>query len=296
MAVPTASRFKDYYSLAKPGIIYGNLITTIGGFVLASRGRVDVGLLIATLAGISLVMASGGAFNNYLDRDIDALMERTRDRPLVAGRITRRPALIYGTCLGAAGFFLLIFYTNLLAAAVAAIGFFFYVVMYTIWAKRRSVYGTVVGSVSGAVPPVVGYCAASGRLDGGALILFLILALWQMPHFFAIGIYRRDEYAAASLPILPVRNGIRAAKIAMLFYVVAFTAAAVALAAFGYAGFGYLVVAALLGAGWLALAVSGFWAKNDRRWARAMFFASLGVLVILFIAISAGALFSPRVT
>lgn len=295
MAPPSSlhARLRDYYSLAKPGIIYGNLITTIGGFLLGSSRsgyHAGIALLSATIAGLSLVVASGSAFNNYIDRDIDALMERTKERPLVEGRISGRVALIYAATLGILGFFVLAAFANWLATAAAAIGFFFYVFMYTLWTKRRSAYGTVVGSVAGAVPPVVGYCAGSGRLDGGALILFAILALWQMPHFFAIGIRRRAEYAAAHVPILPVRYGVRAAKIAIFLYIIAFAAATMSLSAFGYAGTGYFVAAFALSVIWLALAVRGFSARDDARWARTMFFSSLAVLFILFAVIAAGAL------
>jgi len=281
---------KDYYELAKPGIVYGNVITTVGGFVLAARGNVQLSVLAAAIVGLSLVVGSGSTFNNYLDRDIDARMERTKNRALVAGRISGRAALVYATVLGVAGFATLALFANWIATAVAGIGFFFYVFAYTLWSKRRAPFGTVVGSISGAVPPVIGYCAASGRLDGGALILFAILVLWQMPHFFAIGIYRREEYAAAGIPILPVAYGVRAAKWASVWYILAFASAAFALGGFGYFGDGapriiYLAIAALLCVIWLAAAAYGFRARNDSRWARGMFFVSLAVLVFLFISI-----------
>src|SRR5690348_2228318 len=156
------------------------------------------------LAGLAFVMASGCVFNNYIDRDIDAAMGRTKDRALVVGRISKRAAFVYGTMLGAAGFGLLVFFTNMLTVAVAGTGFFFYVFMYSLWSKRRTVHSTIIGSVAGATPPIVGYAATSGRLDLAAALLFLTLVLWQMPHFYAIGIRRFGEYAAAGIPILPV--------------------------------------------------------------------------------------------
>lgn len=307
------SALSDYYELAKPGIIYGNLITLAGGFLLASGGAgswAEIRLFIAAALGLSLVIASGSVFNNYIDRDIDSRMERTKDRALVAGRVEGRKALAYGMLLGGAGFAILLAFTNMIAVDVAAIGFFFYVFAYTLWTKRRWTFGTVVGSVSGAVPPVVGYAAAAGRLDADAAILFLILAMWQMPHFFAIGIYRREEYAAAGIPILPVRYGVAATKRAILLYTAAFAVAALALGAYWPQGAGalagtgsgtvsgaeiaYLAVAAIASIFWIALALGGFRERGtaaDSRWARRMFFVSLIVLAALFVTIGGAALF-----
>ena len=283
----------NYYALAKPGIIFGNIITALGGFALATRGTggasgtpIDFPLLGAMLIGLSLVIASGSVFNNYFERRTDALMERTKDRALVVGRISPRAALAYAATLGALGFFILTVYVNIIAAAVALVGFFFYVVMYTLLFKHRSSWGTLIGAVAGAVPPVVGYAAAANQLDAAAIILFAILALWQMPHFYAIGIYRRDEYAAAAIPILPVTAGLRATKIVMLIYIAAFAAAAATLSNYAAVGNVYRAVVIVLSAAWLALSLRGFWARDDRRWARTMFFLSLVILIVLFATIA----------
>src|SRR5579871_5606007 len=148
--------FKLYVQLTKPGIIFGNLFAAVGGFFLASRGHFNPVLFVATVCGISLVIGSGCVVNNYIDRDIDAKMERTKKRALVKGAISGRNAILYASVLGIIGFLLLFIYTNLLTVCVGLVGYFFYVVMYTIW-KRKSDIGTIVGSVSGAVPPVAGY-------------------------------------------------------------------------------------------------------------------------------------------
>ena len=194
---------KDYYYLIKPGIIYGNAINTAAGFFLAAKGNIDFLLLLKTLGGSSLIIASACVFNNYIDRDIDSKMTRTKNRTLVRGAVPDPIALLYGSLLGVIGFGVLIIYTNVLTVLVGATGMFFYVVMYSIW-KRRSPYGTLVGSISGAVPPVAGYSAVTNSLDVGALILFLVLVFWQMPHFYAIAIRRREEYKEAGIPVLPV--------------------------------------------------------------------------------------------
>jgi protoheme IX farnesyltransferase len=278
--------FTHYYRLAKPGIIYGNVITLAGGFALAMRGQFNFVLLLETLVGLSLVIASGGVFNNLIDSDIDSTMERTKGRELVIGMISRQAATIYGVVLGLLGFLILWFFTNLLTVSVAGFGYFAYLVLYTLVAKRRTVYGSVVGSLSGAVPPVVGYCAASNRFDAGAIILFAILFLWQIPHFFAISLYRSDEYAAAGVPVMPVVYGLFATKLHMAFLIAAFAIVAVLPALFGYTGLFYFAVATILSLGWLAFSLKGFLVHDSKRWARKMFFVSLIVLVLLFITMA----------
>lgn len=174
---------KKYLLVTKPGIIFGNMVSVIGGFLLAAQGNVDAFLMFATVVGVSLVVASGCVFNNYIDRDIDCLMERTKNRVLVQGLISPKITLIYATALGALGFALLYVFTNPQAVGFALLGFVVYVGVYSLYMKRKSVYGTLVGSLSGAAPPVIGYCAVSGQFDTGAMLLLVIFSLWQMPHF-----------------------------------------------------------------------------------------------------------------
>lgn len=292
------SIMKDYYELTKSGLVFGNIITVIAGFALGSGGHINVLLLLAAIAGIMLVMASGCVFNNYIDRDIDALMPRTKGRALVVGRISGRAALTFGTVLGILGFSVLILHTNVLTTEVAAFGFFFYVFMYSMWAKRRSIFGALVGSVSGAVPPVVGYAAASDRLDVAAVLLFCILVVWQMPHFFAIAIRRAEEYRGAGIPVMPVRKGVRATKIQMLLYIIEFIVIAPLLTILGYLGYPYFIVAVVLGLAWLALCIKGLRINEtdtaaNAAWARKMFFFSLFVMVTLFITITLIAIIVP---
>lgn len=256
----------------------------IAGFLLASKGHVHYWLLIETLLGISLVIASACVYNNYLDREIDKKMERTRHRALVEGVVSTRAALTYATVLGIVGFAVLAIYTNWLTVAVGLIGIIFYVVVYGV-AKRRSVHGTLVGSISGAMPPVAGYLAVTNHLDAAAWILFLILVFWQMPHFYAIAIYRLKDYRAAGLPVLPVSRGIEVTKRHILLYIVAFGVAASLLGVFGYAGWVYMTVAVVLSLLWLVVGIRGYGAKDEVRWARKMFGLSLLVLTILCVAI-----------
>jgi protoheme IX farnesyltransferase len=278
---------KTYYRLTKPGIIYGNMLTAAAGFLLAAKGHIDGWLLLALLAGMSLIIASACVFNNYIDRGIDRKMARTKRRALVAGTVSGRNALIYAGGLGVIGFAVLGAYTNWLVFAIGVVAFVDYVVLYGI-AKRRSVHGTLVGAISGSAPVVAGYCAVTDRFDDGALILFLILACWQMPHFYAIAMYRFKDYMAAGLPVLPVKRGLQAAKLQIILYVIAFIIACASLTLFGYTGYVYLVVVTLAGLSWLWLGLKGFRSADDKRWGRQMFLRSLIVILSLSIMLSVG--------
>ena len=271
------STIRLYYNLCKPSIVYGNALTAIAGFFLASHGSFQLGVFLAMIAGISLVVASACVFNNYIDRDIDGKMGRTKDRALVSGSIPPSYALIYGAVLGVAGMKLLILYTNLLTAGVALFGFVIYVFVYT-YAKRITVFSTDIGALSGAVPPVVGYTALSNNLDAGAILLFLILFVWQMPHFFAISIYREEDYRAAGMPVRPIVTDIFRTKLIMAFYAATFIFAALTLTIIGLAGYAYAVVLALTSVVWFVIGISGFYTHEDKKWARRMFLFSLIVI------------------
>ena len=275
-------KLKRYLLVTKPGIIFGNLIAAVGGFLLAAQGRVDPLLLLATITGLSLVVASGCSLNNCIDRDIDARMARTRKRVLVTGVMTVKAALAHGIVLGLAGFSLLWFKTNALTFACALFGFVIYVGVYSLYMKRHSVYGTLVGSLSGAVPPVAGYCAASGRFDMGAVILLVMFCLWQMPHSYAIAIFRLQDYMDAGIPVLPAVKGIQQAKRQIVLYIMAFTVATVMLVFGGYVGYGYLAVACATSLWWLKMALTGYKVCTDERsWARGVFVFSIVTITAL---------------
>jgi len=272
---------KQYLQVTKPGIIFGNLISVIGGFLLAAKGSIDFPLFLATMVGVSLVVASGCVFNNFIDRDIDRIMERTKNRVLVKGLIPPKTSLVYATILGIAGFALLYIGANPLAMWLAVMGFVVYVGVYSLYMKRNSVYGTLIGSLSGAAPPVIGYCAVSGQFDTGALILLLIFSLWQMPHSYAIAIFRFKDYQAAGIPVLPVVKGISVAKHHIIVYILAFMIATLMLTLSGYAGYKYLVVAAAVSIWWLGMALKGYKTENDVVWARKLFGFSIITIMSL---------------
>jgi protoheme IX farnesyltransferase len=259
------------------------------GFLFAAKGNVDFLLLIETLVGIALVIASACVYNNYLDRSIDAKMLRTKKRALVSGRISSRSALIYATVLGFSGFYILAVFTNWLVFITGAIAFIFYVLIYG-YVKRRSKHGTLVGTIPGAAPPVAGYLAVTNQIDGATGILFLILVFWQMPHFYSISMYRFKDYKNAAIPVLSVKSGLADTKRQTLFYILAFIIATSALAIFGYAGYTYLTSAILLGFFWLFKGLEKQHAKNYELWGKKMFLTSLIVSLGISIAIAFGSL------
>lgn len=275
---------KDYYLLTKPGIIRGNIVTATAGFLLASKGDVHYWTLLYLLIGLSLVIACGCVFNNYIDRDIDRKMARTKKRALVEGRIDARLALMYGALLGIIGLYVLVKDVNAKTALIGVVGLFFYVVVYG-YVKRRSYYGTIVGSISGATPPLAGYVAVTNHFDPAAWLLFLILVFWQMPHFYAIAIYRLKDYKAAGIPVLPLEKGISTTKVHIMVYIVAFTIAMLALSALSYTGSVYAIVAGLIGLGWFSFGLRGFRSPDSQHWARSMFFVSLLALTLWCVAV-----------
>ena len=236
----------NYYLITKPGIVFGNLLTVGAGFILGSRENIHFLLFLATLLGITLVMGSACVFNNYIDRTRDKRMSRTKNRPLVLGLISEQHALIFGSALGLLGFGTLLAFTNPLTTAIAALGFFVYVVLYSIW-KSKTVYGTAIGSIAGATPPVIGYCAASGQFDAGAAILFAVLIFWQMPHFFSIALMHLEDYKKADIPVLPLSKGIFRTKIHMVAYILVFIPLTMMLTFTGYTNNLFLFASAASG-------------------------------------------------
>lgn len=280
--------FKKYYRLTKPGIIYGNLLSTVGGFLLASYGDVNLGLFAATISGTALIIASGCVFNNIIDKDIDSHMKRTKKRSLVIHEITTRHALIYGAVLGIIGSLLLIVYVNLLTFLVGLAGFIWYVFIYA-YAKRNTHHSTLIGTIAGSTPPVAGYVAVTNQLDLGALILFLILTFWQMSHFYAIAIFRAEEYAKANIPVLSITHSAGRIKAEIVIYAILFTITAPMLSLFGYAGASYALIMALFSIVWLRVIAEGYRSNNDIKWARSVFGQSLVTLLAFCIALSLNA-------
>ncbi len=275
---------KSYIQLVKPGIIFGNAVTCMAGFFLASKGEISLSLLFWTLLGLSCIVGSGCVWNNYIDRSMDQKMVRTRHRVLAAGTISLQKALRFGFGLGVVGVATLFLAANLLSLSLAVLGFFVYVVLYS-FSKYHTSLCTEIGSVAGAIPPLVGYTAVSNTLDLAAWLLFFVVVLWQMPHFYAIAMYRIDEYRQAEIPVLPLVKGVDASKARMLMYVIAFCATLPFLTFLGYTSHAFLAVMSILSTSWLILAIRGFTAENNRLWARQMFIYSLVIIMAFSIMI-----------
>lgn len=276
---------KAYYQLAKPGIIYGNLISATAGYLLASQLDIRWPSLVGMEIGFGLVIGSACVFNNLYDRDIDRLMKRTRKRPSVTGEVGVRAAKIYGILLAVIGFGVLLISTNLLSFYAAAAGFIVYVTAYTL-AKRKTHYSTLIGSLSGATPIVGGYLAYSDRFTSAALIIGLMMLIWQMPHFYAIAIYREKDYRQAGVPVLSVVRGKRAALYWMAVFSLAFVGVSMSLYWYAPLSLVYLIVIGLTSIGWLALNCAGLFTKQIDDWARKSFLVSLGMMLIMSVMIS----------
>lgn len=277
---------KKYLFLTKPGILFGNFVTTLGGFFLAAQGSIDILLLLLTLIGTTLVVASGCVVNNVIDQDIDTKMQRTQNRALVKKTISPTVALIYAFILGVIGFSILWFGVNGYAFLFAVIGFVVYVGFYSLWTKRTSIHQTVIGSISGASPPVIGYTAVTHQFDVAALLLFLAYGLWQMPHSWAIAIYRFDDYKNAGIPILPVARSIYRTKIECVIYILLFAAVLNGLYCFGYTNVFFLITFNALTAYWFYLSIIGFKAENDQLWAKRFFLYSVILITLLSLSFS----------
>ncbi|GGB44878.1 protoheme IX farnesyltransferase [Lentibacillus populi] len=276
--------FDDLKSLVKMGIVNSNLITAFAGFWLAlhftgSSFMENWGIFLLTMAGTALVIAGGCILNNWYDVDIDPVMTRTKNRPTVTGNIPLNQVLALGIASTAAGIIMLLF-TTLEAAVLGFLGWFIYVVLYTMWSKRRYTLNTVVGSFSGAIPPLIGWAAVDPELHMAAIVLFLIMFIWQTPHFLALAMKKCKEYKAAGIPMLPVVHGFAFTKRQMVVYTACLLPLPFYLASLGTT---FIVIATLLNVGWLALGIGGFFMKNDLKWANLMFIYSLNYLTIIFL-------------
>ena len=292
MPIISRQTIKQYVSLTKPGVLFGNVITGASGFLFAAVHvwRFDPVLFVAAIGGMTLVIGAACALNNVLDRDIDKIMPRTKRRAVASGAVAVVPATVFSLTLGVLGIAVLAVWTGWLVTAIGFVGFVVYVWLYGALSKRRSIHGTLVGSISGAMPILAGYCAVTNKIDAGAVIVFLLLFFWQFPEFYSIAIYRKDEYAAAHVPIMTVVKGIASTKLQIFAYVLLFVAAALWLTPLGYTGFTYFTVMALAGAYFIWLSAKGLQTRNDDAWARNMFHVSLKMLLLLSAMLPLGAL------
>jgi protoheme IX farnesyltransferase len=269
----------DYVELTKPKVQSLLLLTTVCTMEVA--GDPSVGLIALTVLGGYLSAGGAGAVNHYFDRDIDAMMPRTANRPVPSGRVAPRAALIYGIVLALASFVLLTSAVNLLAASLAFSGFLGYVFVYTLWLKRRTPQNIVIGGAAGAIPPLVGWAAVTGGLAGMPIYLFAIVFFWTPPHFWALSLLMKDEYARVGVPMLPVVRGEKETRKQILLYSILLYAVTQLPSCAGGLGTIYLVSSFVLGALFIAGAVV-LYRRADRRSALKLYLFSLAYLALLF--------------
>jgi len=276
---------QDYTELTKPRIIMLLLITTAGAMWIASEGQVDGFLMFITVLGGAIAAASANAINCLYDRDIDAKMERTSWRPIPSGRIQPLNALIFAIALAAISFTLLTVYANLLAACLAMSGIATYVGVYTIWLKRSSTQNIVIGGAAGAIPPLVGWAAVTGELSWPAWVLFAIIFVWTPPHFWALALMIRDEYAKVGVPMLPVVKGAEVTANQILLYTLLIIPVSLLLVfPCNVMGLVYAISAVALGGAFIYKATQLLKEPNDRNVARSVFKYSILYLALLCVA------------
>lgn len=275
------TKARAYYQLLKPGVMYGNVLTGAAGFLLAAAGAVDWWIFVGTIIGMTLVVGSACALNNYLDRDIDSKMTRTLKRPSVTGEVPGWSIVVYSVVLGVWGTVILYLWTNWLVVAIGLLGWMTYVWLYGAWSKRQSIHGTLVGSISGAMPIAGGYAAVSGQIDLGLIMAFLAVFFWQFPEFYSIAIYRRKEYAAAKVPVMSVVKGVRSSTVQIFIYTILYVLSTLSLTWLGYTGWVYFAVMLGFGLHWIYLGYQGLSATKPEIWARQMFrYAMINILVL----------------
>jgi protoheme IX farnesyltransferase len=281
-----AGPWRDYVTLTKPRIMSLLLLTGASGMVVGAGGWPGTGLFVAAMAGLALACGGASALNHVLDRDIDRLMgARTRSRPVAAGRVPAPYALEFGLALSASSFVLLATAVNVLTACLALIGNLFYVLVYTRWLKRSTPQNIVIGGAAGAVPPLVGWAAATGDITLPAVALFLIVFFWTPPHFWALALLIRRSYEAARVPMLPVVRGERETARQIVLYTVLLLPLTALPFVLGTVGAAYLAAAALLGGAFLWLAYR-LWRETTAPRARILFHYSLAYLALLFLAMA----------
>jgi heme o synthase len=279
-----------YVALTKPRIIELLLVTTLPTMIVAKRGLPSVWLMLATLVGGTLAAGGANAINMVVDRDIDRLMNRTKNRPLVTGAMSARAALIFALVLETAAFFELWLAVNLLSAVLAVSATLFYVFVYTMWLKRRSTQNIVIGGAAGAVPVLVGWAAVTGTLSWAPVVLFAIIFIWTPPHFWSLAVRYKEDYAAADVPMLPVVASMKRTTREIVLYTLALVGVSLLFGPVAHLGLVYMVAAAVLGGGFLFMSAR-LWslARTDRatgREAMRVFSYSITYLTVLFVAMA----------
>jgi|TARA_B110000967_G_scaffold189834_1_gene213924 protoheme IX farnesyltransferase len=247
----SSASWRDFYEMCKPRVVMLMILTSLVGMFLAVPGMVPLDVLILGNLGIALVAASGAVVNHLIDRKIDIIMKRTHNRPVAQGRVEPLQAGIFAIVIGVAGMAILLFWVNPLSAWLTLASFVGYAFIYTGYLKHATPQNIVIGGLSGAMPPLLGWAAVTGTIDGGALILVLIIFAWTPPHFWALAIHRKDEYAKSGVPMLPVTHGEHVTKVHIIIYTLMLVVVSVFPFFSGMSGLLYLISALALGAGFI---------------------------------------------
>jgi len=277
-------RAKDFLALSKPLIVGLLLITTYGGLVIGAKAWPPFSLTLWTLLGGALAAGGSSALNQYIDRELDKNMQRTAKRPLADGRLTGAEGLAFGLGLSLVSYYVLSSFVNGLTALLSLAGIIYYVILYSVWLKKATVQNIVIGGGAGAIPPLVGYAAATGTLDWTAWILFLIIFMWTPPHFWALAIVRMKDYERAGVPMMPVVRGEMETRRQILIYTVELVVVTLLLPILHLAGTVYLVSSVVLG-GALIYAAWAVWKHGGNKVAWRMYKWSSSYLVFIFVAI-----------
>jgi len=282
MTVLALANWSQYYNLTKPKVVFLIVFTAMVGMLLAADGTVPLDIFAFGLIGIGLAAASGAAINHVVDEHIDRIMERTRNRPLVSGELEQKSALIFALAIGFLGISILVVFVNLLTAVLTFFSLVGYALIYTMYLKRATPQNIVLGGAAGAAPPLLGWTAVTGHVETEALLLFLIIFIWTPPHFWALAIRRRQEYAKAGIPMLPVTHGVAFTKIQILLYTILLFIVTLMPFLIQMSGLIYLAGAIALGLGFLYYAIKLY--RDDQPNAIAMktFGYSIFYLSLLF--------------
>lgn len=278
--IPT---WQEYLALCKPRVVSLVVFTAIIGMLLSTPGAVPLDIFVFGTLGIALAAGSAAAINHVAEHRIDALMARTKDRPLPQGEISKRHALVFALLIGTLAMYLLVVFVNSLTALLTFASLIGYAVVYTMYLKHATPQNIVIGGAAGAAPPVLGWTAVTGTVDPHALLLFLIIFAWTPPHFWALAIYRREEYAKADIPMLPITHGVDYTRVQILLYTIVLTIATILPFVTYMCGAFYLACALLLDAGFLYYAVRMMFDHRDELAKRA-FGYSIIYLALLFVA------------
>ncbi|HTE40829.1 MAG TPA: heme o synthase [Steroidobacteraceae bacterium] len=285
LAIDRRASWRDFYELGKPKVVLLEVFTAVVGMLLAVPGMPPWNALVFGTLGIALAASSAAAINHLLDRGFDAQMARTQNRPLPTGHVTAAQVLVYALILGVVSMALLIWRVNVLTAVLTFFTLIGYAVIYTVWLKHATPQNIVIAGAAGAAPPILGWTAVTGTIDPHALLLFLIIFTWTPPHFWALAIARRDDYARAGIPMLPVVYSVEFTRLHILLYTILLLVVTLLPYLTGMSGIIYLVAAVVMGAAFLYYVLRLYYRPDDKKLPMRTFGFSITYLAILFAAL-----------